>query len=577
MDPRTLALLAIVATAPLTSAAPAACTAGSASGHACERIDFVGRLDVTQLGYGPLNDVWGWTDPVGGREYALVGATVGTVFVDITDPANPRIVGRLPAHENISPAGSGKIGGTPPSGPIEMCKASGGTSGPAPAHEGGCGSNSAWRNIKVYADHAFVGSESGGHGLQVFDLTQLRAFPPGSPVQRFGETAHYGGFGHSHTLWIDAANAMLYAVGSDTYGGGPHFVDISDPAVPVGVGGYAGDGYTHEILCQVYAGPDVAHLGAQICIASNEDTLTVLDVTNKAAPVQLARVSYSGVGFTHQGWLTADQRYMFVNDELDELDSGQRTRTLVWDFADLEAPVLIDQIRQPRYVIDHNLYLHQGFMFQSDYTAGLVVYDARDPLHAFEVGYFDTHPSTDAAQFDGTWSNYPFFASGIVAVSDISRGLYLLQPQLGGAAEDARIVATPGFNGNTEFEFTLPSAGYVSFSVGPEATMAGLLVTPANATAGCTMHAHVIQCRFDGVLGLVQAQVEATTVTGVSTFAVAMVSGQGDETAPVDNRVSATIPTTVGSPSSGGGGGAFAPGLILLLGAAALRRRWRNS
>ena len=63
-------LLALIA-APL-HAGPAPCVNGTANSHACERIDFVARLDVAQLGYGELNDVWGWTDPVGGREYALV-------------------------------------------------------------------------------------------------------------------------------------------------------------------------------------------------------------------------------------------------------------------------------------------------------------------------------------------------------------------------------------------------------------------------------------------------------------------------------------------------------------------------
>ncbi len=564
---RLMSALSLAALAAPLYAGPATCTNGVANSHACERIDFVARLDNATLGYGDLNDVWGWTDPVGGREYALVGAVAGTVFVDITDPANPRIVGRLPAHENIGP------------GPVVTCKSSGdgaAPGGPRPAHDG-CGGNSSWRNIKVYADHAYVGSESAGHGLQVFDLTQLRAHPPGSPVQMFGETAHYGAFGHSHTIWIDEASGFLYAVGSDTFNGGPHFVDLSNPQNPVAVGGYAADGYSHEILCQVYAGPDAAYTGRQICIGSNEDTLTVLDVTNKGTPVQLARVGYPGVGFTHQGSLTADQRYMFVNDELDELDSGQRTRTLVWDLADLDAPVLIDQIRQPRFVIDHNLYLHQGFMYQSNYTAGLVVYDVRDPLHAFELGYFDTQPSGDVARFDGTWSNYPFFASGVVAVSDISRGLYLLRPQFGATAEDAKVVAVSSPVAGNAFELTLPSDSYVTFSVGPEATMVGLDVTPANTPLDCTLRAHVFSCRFGAMLGTVVVIVEATTPTAASTLAVAMVAGSGDETAPTDNRVSAFINTTAGGPGGGGGGGggggATSPWLLLVVAGAALLRR----
>ena len=562
---RPLFAFMLLGLAPMAAAGPATCSAGVADGHACERIDLVARLDIATLGYGNLNDVWGWTDPLDGREYALVGATVGTVFVDITDSANPRIVGRLPAHENIGPS------------PIVACKstdASASLDGPRPAHDG-CGGNSSWRNIKVYANHAFVGSEAAGHGLQVFDLTQLRAFPPGSPIQLFGETAHYGAFGHSHTIWIDEASGFLYAVGSNIFNGGPHFVDISNPASPVDSGGYGADGYSHEIICQVYAGPDAAYTGRQICIGSNEDTLTVLDVTNKNTPVLLARVGYAGAGYTHQGSLTADQRYMFVNDELDELNTGERTRTLVWDLADLNAPVLVQRIDQPRFVIDHNLYLHQGFMYQSDYTAGLVVYDARAPLSAFEVGYFDTHPADDIAQFDGTWSNYPFFASGVVAVSDISRGLYLLRPQLGGAAEDAKVSAAPGAGGGTELTITAPSASYVSFSVGPEATLGAFEVLPANAGLVCATTARTLRCRLPQSAVPVVVRLTANSVGG-STLAVAMVSGSGDESSPTDNRVSTFMTTSVAPPSGGGGGGAAWPGLLLLLGFVACLRRRRH-
>ena len=39
------------------------------------------------------NDVWGWTDPQSGDEYAIMGTTGGTGFVRVTDPRNPVSVG----------------------------------------------------------------------------------------------------------------------------------------------------------------------------------------------------------------------------------------------------------------------------------------------------------------------------------------------------------------------------------------------------------------------------------------------------------------------------------------------------
>lgn len=44
----------------------------------------------------------------------------------------------------------------------------------------------------------------------------------------------------------------------------------------------------------------------------NEDTVTIVDVTDKNAPVQLSKTDYELSSFnvyTHQGWLTVDHDY----------------------------------------------------------------------------------------------------------------------------------------------------------------------------------------------------------------------------------------------------------------------------
>jgi choice-of-anchor B domain-containing protein len=589
MNPlRLIPLLALGLAAAPAGAAPAVCAAGSAAGHACHRVDLEARLDTTALGYGNLNDIWGWTDPLDGREYALVGAVGGTVFVDVTDAANPRVVGRLPAHEDIVIAAA-KSGADK-----SMCKADGGDALPGvrPQHDGASDAcaegGSTWRSLKTYRDHAYIGSEASGHGIQVFDLTQLRAFPPGSAVQRFGETARYAGVGSSHTVYIDEQSGFLYAVGSTTYGGGLHIVDLAVPDAPVEAGGYAADGYTHEVLCTVYAGPDARFAGRQVCFASNEDTLTILDVTDKSNIVQLSRTGYLGAAYTHQGWLSADQRYLFVNDELDEVQQDIRTKTLVWDLADLTAPQLFDQIHQPRFVIDHNNFVRDGFVYQSNYTAGLVILDGRDPRHAFEVAYFDTFPADDARKFDGTWSNYPFFASGLTVVSDISRGLFVLRPQLGGAASDAKVTLLDGggsLQGMPGGWVTPGTAGGTfTVSVGPN-TRIGSMIAIESASVAPT-------CSFSGSNRVMRCKlVDATpfqfSVSVVSEVAgldlpvdvVAMVAGGGVESAPTDNRVTLNYVARASKPldlSGDGGGGALDLVLILALcGAAALRSRRR--
>ena len=115
----------------------------------------------------------------------------------------------------------------------------------------------------------------------------------------------------------------------------------------------------------------LAHQGQEICFASNTDTLTIVDVTNKAAPVMISRTGYPGVGYTHQGWLTADQSHFLIDDELDEMNLGHPTWTYIWNLTDLDAPVLLGHYTGPTMATDHNQYIHQGYSYQADYRAGL--------------------------------------------------------------------------------------------------------------------------------------------------------------------------------------------------------------
>jgi len=49
-----------------------------------------------------------------------------------------------------------------------------------------------------------------------------------------------------------------------------------------------------------------------------------------------------------------------------------------------------------------------------------------DPVDPPRVGYFDTYPDGDPVIYNGAWSNFPYFPSGTVIVSDRVRGLFVL-------------------------------------------------------------------------------------------------------------------------------------------------------
>jgi choice-of-anchor B domain-containing protein len=372
-----------------------------AGGFDCESVDLEAFLPVASIGGGPgerVSDAWGWTDSQTGREYALVGRTNGAVFIDVTDPTNPVYLGVLPAN----PSGA--------------------------------------RDLKVYQDHLFfTGDGAGEHGLMVFDLTRLREVT-NAPVT-FDADLQWDGIGSAHNLIIDTDAGFAFTVSTSgagqTCGGGLVMIDIRQPLAPEFAGcftdteGLIFPGRTHDAQCVVYSGPDADYQGRELCFASNETALRIVDVTDKQNPEPISAAAYPGVAYIHQGWLTEDQRYFYLDDELDELvGTTDRTKTIIWDIADLDDPVVVGEYYGPNASTDHNLYIVGDRMYQANYQAGLRVVDISDPENPREVGYFDTTPyGADPPGFNGAWTAFPFFESGTVLVTSMHEGVFLLKPR----------------------------------------------------------------------------------------------------------------------------------------------------
>jgi choice-of-anchor B domain-containing protein len=340
------------------------------------------------------NDNWGWTDPETGREYALVGRNDGTSFVDITDPVNPVLVGDLPKTPN-----------TPPS--------------------------QLWRDMKVYRDHAFIVADgAGNHGMQVFDLRRLRNVARKPAL--FSPDAHYTRVASVHNIAINEETGFAYLVGSsaggETCGGGLHMVDIREPLKPQFVGCFRDERGTHDVQCTNYRGPDQRYRGREICLKSNASMFAISDVTDKSRPVAIARASHPNPAYLHQGWLTEDHRYFFMDDESDVIRGNvPTTRTLVWDLSNLEDPVLATQFMGSMPASAHNQYVKGNFSYQANYRYGLHVLDISDPRSPREAGYFDTSPYQTGPGFSGAWSTFPFFKSGTVIVTSLQEGLFVLK------------------------------------------------------------------------------------------------------------------------------------------------------
>jgi choice-of-anchor B domain-containing protein len=135
------------------------------------------------------------------------------------------------------------------------------------------------------------------------------------------------------------------------------------------------------------------------------------------------------VAYSHQGWFSEDHSYFYMNDELDELQRNfVGTRTLIWDVTDLDDPVLAREYLSENTASDHNLYIRGDYMYQSNYQSGFRVFNIRDPENPVPVGFLDTVPyGEDGPGMGGSWSNYPFFESGVILVTSGNEGLFLVK------------------------------------------------------------------------------------------------------------------------------------------------------
>lgn len=327
------------------------------------------------------NDCWGYVTPTG-REIALVGVNTGTGVFNISNPGNAIKIGFIP------------------------------------------GPNSLWRDIKVYGSYAYVVSEGGG-GIQVVDLSMV-----GSGTVSLANTITTGGGLATHNVALNTQSGYLYRCGGGS--SGLRMYSLINPVAPQFVGEwnayYVHDAQVVSYTSGPYAGKEIAFCCGGLNGGNAETGLYIVDVTVKSAPVLISRILYPTARYSHQGWLTEDRKYFLLGDELDEGATQPFTTTHVIDVQNLSAPTYVGQFGNQTPAITHNCYTHQGKMFAANYRSGLRVFNVASMPNlstATEVGFFDTYPTDDAAQFNGLWSCYPYFPSGTIIGSDLERGLFV--------------------------------------------------------------------------------------------------------------------------------------------------------
>lgn len=348
-------------------------------------VDEFDALGVSLLSQVPLvdfstnpssaSDVWGYVSD-SGREYALMGLACAVAVVEVTDPENPVIIDEL-------------------SGPCSV-----------------------WRDIRTFGHYAYVVIEQTGNGMQILNLSNVDA-----GVVSFVGTVNPGGLQRSHNIATNEESGFAYVV-LGSLSPGIAALDMTNPTNPIFVGSW-NSSEVHDVQVVSYtSGPFAAR---EIAFASSPGVgLTIVDVTDKANMFTVSTVNYPNEAYAHQGWLSKDRKYFFLGDEADEIHLGFPTTTYVIDVQDIENPFMLTSYVTDFCAVDHNMITRGNHLYQANYSTGLRVLNVSDPANITEVGYFDTHPEDNVTDYVGAWGVYPLLPSGNILISDIQRGLFVL-------------------------------------------------------------------------------------------------------------------------------------------------------
>ncbi len=312
------------------------------------------------------NGSWGYARD--GREYGIIGSTMGTHIIDVTDPADLQELHFIP----------------------------GAVQGPNVVH----------REYKTYRDRLYAVADEGAATLQIIDLSGL----PATATVVYDSDAL---FFRAHTLWIDTAQARLY-----THAGSNDFAvySLADPDQPVLL-------LKPEVSVPWWTSVGPVHDGFtvdNVAYLNDVDAMHIVDLTDVNAPALLGSLTtYPQPGYNHSGWLH-DNGWLYAM-----CDETHGTRVKLFDVSDPTDIQFIDTIGPATRTnnIPHNPFFAGDLLHLAYYYDGYWLYDVSDPADAQLLGYYDCSLVANGFSYKGLWGVYPWLPSGHVIGADMQRGL----------------------------------------------------------------------------------------------------------------------------------------------------------
>ena len=391
------------------------CDDGLSAGFTCNNIELVSHVAIADFSSTPgeANDIWGHVDLNTHKEYALIGVSNGIAVFDISEPTQPKEVGTI------------------------------------------LGETTTWRDIKVYQyfDHtlnvwqayAYATIDGKNDFVSIIDLNQLPASVSLVKKDQAVARAHnvyISNVDYTLNSPLNKATPTLQLIGSSGNNiASNSFISYSLAAPkslsPLSFGNRLANDYTHDAtsmrIDDERKNTDCNNDGktCEVFIDFNEKEINIWNASIPGQEKKLSNITYNDVDlsfqYVHSGWWSEDKRYIFAHDEFDEFRANLNTTVRIFDLKSLTTPTLAGVWKGTTKAIDHNGFVRGNRYYMSNYKRGLTVLDITDASMPTEIGHFDTFTPSDSNGFDGAWGVYPYLPSGLLLVSDISGGLFILR------------------------------------------------------------------------------------------------------------------------------------------------------
>lgn len=338
------------------------------------------ETDTTGEDVRKYSSCWGWYQASKNKEYAIIGSSAKTYFIDVTNPRIPVIVDSVMAVRK------------------------------------GC----TWREIKTYQNYCYIVSDdSKPNTFQIVDMQYL----PDSVHVVYNDSTY---FIRSHTIFVDKDNLYCGAVTTkEGFFDNMRVYNLANPEVPV----------LMRVLNQDYPTVNFAHdmyvRNDTVYASCGNQGFLVFRYNGPTTPFSSLAVytNYVQTGYNHSSWQTDDHKTMVFTDEV---PAGLCAKVI--DVQNFNNITLLDTIRSHYGATAHNPYiLGNNWCWIASYQDGLYLYDISKPSDTKIYAYFDTYPQHGTndnfitSAYRGNWGAYPFLPSKIIIATDMQNGIFILE------------------------------------------------------------------------------------------------------------------------------------------------------